>query len=259
MQFPIPPRMTSLPNLVDTYVNVCGTNNPFAGAPGMDPAAYGVDSGTLHQFMIALHGDLPVMDSYTKLAAQINYTLAANAEKYSAIYAARTRLSTITPGTDFAYTDTAAHTGTVTDGKAGTETNTRNGSIADSGTDTTSSDSANPPTATDSVKTYDAGTFKEINKSVQTGATSLTHGKTTTYTELADVTSFDNRQDTRTYADTITHTINGYKNDPSKLLAAYADFARNNNVFMEIINDVVKAISCIVYIPIDTINYETEE
>lgn len=258
MQFPIPPIMTSLPKLVDTYINVCGSHNPFAGAPGMDPAAYGIDPGALHQFMIALHGDLPVMDNYNKLAAQINYTLAANAEKYAAIYAARTKLSALVPGSDYAFTDTASHTGTITDGKAGTETNTRNGAIADSGTDTTSSDSANPPTATDSVKTYDAGTFKEVNKSVQTGATSLTHGKTTTYTNLADVTSFDNRLDTRTYADTITHTVNGYKNDPSKLLSAYADFARNNNVFMEIINDVLRAISCIVYIPMSHDN-EMEE
>lgn len=255
MQFPIPPRMTSLPSLVERYRKVTADRNPFNT---VDVTPYGVTADDLNGYMLLFHADLPVMDDYIKLSGQVGMTIKSNAAKYAAMAAAAAQIAALDPTVEMDYTDTAVHTGTITDGKDGTETKTRTGNVADSGTDTTENDPAKPPTATDSTKTYDAATFKEINKTVQTGATTLTHGKTTTYNSVADATTFNDRVDTRTFNDTVTRTITGYKKSPAELAKFYVDFVRQNNVFMEIINDVVKAISCVVYIPIETIN-ETEE
>lgn len=256
MQFPVPPIMTSLPKLVETYGYVTADRNPFLIE---DVTAYGVTAADLNGYMLLFYNDLPVMNNYVKLSGQVAITIKANAAKYAAMAAAATGIAAVDPTSEMNYTDTTVHTGTITDGMDGTETKTRSGNVADSGTDTTASDAQNPPTATDSTKTYDAAAFKEINKTVQTGATSLTHGKTTTYNNVADTTSFNDREDTRTFDDTVTRTITGHKKAPSELAAFYTDFVRQNNVFMEIINDVVKAISCIVYVPVESLNYETEE
>lgn len=256
MQFPIPPRMTNLPNLVERYRKVTADRNPFNT---VDVTPYGVTADDLNGYMLLFHADLPVMDDYLKLSGQVGMTIKSNAAKYAAMAAAAAQIAALDPTAEMNYRDTTVHTGTITDGKEGTETKTRTGNVADSGKDTTASDTTNPPTATDSTKTYDAATFKEINKSVQTGATTLTHGKTTTYNSVADATTFNDRKDTRTFNDTVTRTITGYKKSPAELATFYVDFVRQNNVFMEIINDVVKAISCVVYIPIETLNNETEE
>lgn len=252
MQTPkqIPPTMTHLPKLVDTYAAVCGDNNPFAAASGMDPAAYGFSAADIQAFMIALHGMTPVMDDYAKLSAQINCTMTAYATKYAAMYAAETAAAVMTPGMDVDYTDTTTHTGTVRDGKAGTETKTRTGSVSDSGSDSTTTGN----TVTDSVKTYDSNTYKETQKTVSSGTGSLTHGKTTTYNSIADTTGFADRVDTKTLNTVDARTVSGYRSNPVKLLSDYDDFVRNNNVFMEVVNDVLRAISCKIYIP-----YVTEE
>lgn len=246
--------MQNLPRLVDTYDAVTGTNNPFAGITGIE--TWGYTAVQFNDYMHLLHGMTPVMNDYQKLHLQISATIAANVPKYNALYRAQTAAANLTPTQEMNYTDTNAHTGTVTDGKAGTETKTRTGNVADSGTDST----ANGGTVTDSTKTYDNAAFMELNKSVSSGTGSITHGKTTTYNSVADELKFSNdRLDTKTYGNTDTRTVTGYRTNPVKLLQEYTEFARTNNVFMAIINDVIQAISCIIYIPVMPENYETEE
>lgn len=246
--------MQNLPRLVDTYDAVTGTNNPFSGITGIE--TWGYTAVQFNDYMHLLHGMTPVMNDYQKLQLQISATIAANVPKYNALYRAQTAAAELTPTQEMNYTDTNAHTGTITDGKAGTETKTRTGNVADSGTDST----ANGGTVTDSTKTYDNGTFQELNKSVSSGTGSITHGKTTTYNNVADALSFSaDRLDTKTYGNTDTRTVTGYRTNPVKLLREYTEFVKYNNVFMTIINDVIQAISCIIYIPVMPENYETEE
>lgn len=237
--------MQTLPRLVDTYDAVTGTNNPFAGITGIE--TWGYTAVQFNDYMHLLHGMTPVMNDYQKLQLQISATIAANVPKYNALYKAQTAAANLTPTQEMNYTDVNAHTGTVTDGKAGSETKTRTGNVADSGTDST----ANSGTVTDSTKTYDNATFMELNKSVSGGTGSITHGKTTTYNSVADELKFSNdRLDTKTYGNTDTRTVTGYRTNPVTLLREYAEFAKYNNVFMAIINDVIQAISCIIYIPV---------
>lgn len=246
--------MQNLPRLVNTYDDVTGNNNPFAGITGIE--TWGYTAVQFNDYMHLLHGMTPVMNDYLKLQLQIAATIAANAPKYNALYRAQTAAADLTPTQEINYTDVNAHTGTVTDGKAGSETKTRTGNVADSGTDST----ANGGTVTDSTKTYDNDTFKELNKSVSSVTGSVTHGKTTTYNSVADeLTYSDDRLDTKTYGNTDTRTVTGYRTNPMKLLEQYTEFARTNNVFMAIINDVIQAISCIIYIPVMPENTETEE
>lgn len=244
---------TNLPKLVDTYKNVCGLQNPWTGAPNV--AAYGADAATYHSYMLALHETLPVMDDFTKLRLQIVATMTENAAKYAAMYKAeQSAAAIVNPLTEYDYTETTTHTGTDTDTISGTETKTRTGSIADSGTDST----ANGGTATDSTKTYDSDTYKEIAKTVTSATGSVTHGKTTTYNQVTDTTGFADRENEREYNTTTTKTVTGHKMTPGKLLSEYTEFVRRNNVFHEIINDVLRAISCIVYIPVVPENNEEE-
>lgn len=246
--------MQNLPRLVDTYDAVTGTNNPFNGITGI--STWGYTAVQFNDYMHLLHGMLPVMNDYQKLQLQIAATIAANVPKYNALYAAQNAVAELNPTHEMEYTDELKHTGTITDGKEGTETKTRTGNVADSGTDSTHND----VTVTDSTKTYDNATFMELNKSVTDDDGSITHGKKTTYNDVADELKFsDDRKDTRTFLNTDTRKVYGYKNDPVKLLQEYTEFARTNNVFMAIINDVIQAISCIIYIPVMPENLETEE
>ena len=245
----IPPRMQNLPRIVDSYARVVGNNNPFTDA---GVSAYGYTAEQLNNFMLVLHGMTPVMNDYAKLHMQIVLTCTENTPKYAAMYAARIRAADTDPDTEFDWTETTTHTGTVTDGKTGSETHTKTGSVADSGTDTTT----NNNTVTDSTVTYDNGTFRETGKSVSGGGGSLTHGKTTTYNQVSDALTFANRENEREYNDTVTKTVTGYKNSPTKIMQEYTDFVRRNNVFMEIINDVLQAISCKIYIPVVPENEE---
>ena len=236
--------MPNLLRLVDTYDAVTGNRNPFADITGI--STWGYTAVQFNDYMHLLHGMTPVMNDYDKLHLQISATIAANVPKYNAMYKAQTAAADLNPTHEMEYTDELKHTGTITDGKAGTETKTRTGNIADSGTDSTE----NGGTVTDSTKTYDNATFMELNKSVSSGTGSITHGKTTTYNSVADALAFNNRLDTKTFNNTDTRTVYGYRNDPVKLLQEYTEFVRNNNVFMTIITDVIQAISCIIYIPV---------
>lgn len=227
-------------------------DNPWENAPGVN--SYGADAGAYHAFLRALHGLTPVMDDFGRVQVQIYMTMLENQPKYTAMYRAQLLAADLTPTTEFDYTDTSVHTGSYSDTKAGTETNTRTGNVADSGNDTT----VDTTSVTDSANTYDNATMRDIAKSQRSGGVTLTHGKTTTYNNVADAKTFTGRSDTREFNDdTITRTVQGHKTSPAQMLDQYTKFVKNNLVFMEIINDVISAISCIVYIPV--VPEETEE
>lgn len=203
--------------------------NPFTGAPGV--GEYGNTAETYHAYMLAFYDELPVTADPIKLQSEIFLTFTANRNKYIAM---RKYEQTVTdvlfnPLNEMDYEDKTIRTGG--------ETNTRTGSVADSGTDTTT----NNATTTDSSVTYDNDTLRDVAQSSTTGGGSITHGKTTTYNSLSDVKTYN--------SDTATRTVKGHKTSPQKLLSEYTEFSRDNVLFKEIISDVVKAISCIVYVP----------
>lgn len=245
----IPPRMTNLPNLVDTYDNVVMNRNPFGDFTG-----YGYTADQYNDYMHLFHGMLPVMNDYLKLSLQIQIVLAENAPKYAAMYRAQVEMGTLVALSEMHYTDSNVRTGTDTLTKSGTESNTRTGSVQDGGTDQTT----NRATVTDKTVTYDNGTLRDTAQSQTSGSGSITHGKTTTYNRLADTQTFDERRDTQGYNSTFTRTVDGYKSSPADIMRKYTDFARYNNVFIAVINDVLQAISCIVYIPVMPENIEEE-
>ena len=238
------PLMENLPKLVDTYNNVCGVENPFANVSGID--SYGASANQYHTYMQCFYDTLPVMNNFYRLKLQIISTFYENAPKYTAMYAAQQAAASISPIAEMSYTDTNARTGHDDLTKTGTETNTRTGSIADGGTDSTTDTSA----VTDSTVTYDNATLRDTSKSTHSGGVSVTHGKTMTYNNVADAHTFAERKDETAYASTFTRTVTGYKTSPAQIMQQYTDFVKENSVFAEIIRDVVKAISCIVYIPV---------
>lgn len=247
----IRPIMTNLPKLVDTYDAVTGSVNPFTNISGVDQ--YGADAMAYNDYMHLFYGEIPVMNDRTRLTLQIAMVFAENGAKYAAMYAAQTAAAVLDPKTEMHYTDTNARTGNDHLNKTGTETNTRTGNVADSGTDSTTDTS----TITDSTVTYDNSTLRDTAKSTHGGGVSVTHGKTTTYNSVADARTFTGRTDETVYNSTFTRTISGYKTAPAKIMEQYTEFVKNNNVFAEIIRDVVKSISCVVYIPV--IPAENEE
>lgn len=240
----IRPLMNNLPKLVDTYKNVCAGNNPFSYA--IDD--YGYTATQYHDYMLCFNGDLPVMNDLSKLEKQIQLVFIENAYKYQMMYSALEYAATQqTPFTaQMHYTETMSRSGHDDLTKTGSETSTRTGNVADSGTDRTS----NGASVTDSTKTYDSAAFKDLNKSQTTSNGSVTHGKTTTYNNVADAHTFNGRKDETMYNSTFTKTVSGYKQTPADIMTAYMDFVKKNNLFAEIMRDVVQAISCIVYIPI---------
>lgn len=241
----IRPTMNQLPKLVDTYENVCGNTNPW-GVPGAEH--YGIQIELFHSFMLAFHANLPVMNDLPKLEVQISRVFHANDYKYSELYKLVEYVDDLAVSaqvSEFDYTDETERTGHDDLTKSGTETKTRTGSVADSGTDSTT----NGGTVTDSTTTYESATLKTTAQSTTSGTGSITHGKTTTYNSVADATAYAARKDETAYNSTFTRTVSGHKTAPVEIMEKYAEFVRNNNLFMEIINDVIAAISCIVYIP----------
>lgn len=248
----IRPIMTHLPKPVDTYNAVCGEHNPFdyQGAE-----YYGYSAVILHTFMQSFYGNLPVMNDYAKLSVQVAYTMTANAHKYAAMYKMLSyvdaqEISTIIR--EMSYTESTDRTGHDDVTKTGTETKTRTGSVSDSGTDSTT----NGGTVTDSTTTYESGTLKTVAQSSTSGTGSITHGKTSTYNSVADATTYAGRKDETAYNSTFEKTVYGYKHSPVEQMEMYMKFVNAHNVFMEIINDVVKAISCIIYVPVYPENEE---
>lgn len=241
----IRPTMSQLPKLVDTYENVCGNTNPW-GVPGAEH--YGIQIELFHSFMLAFHANLPVMNDLPKLEVQISRVFHANDYKYSELYKLVEYVDDMAVSaqvSEFDYTDETERTGHDDLTKSGTESKKRTGNVEESGTDYSYSNSD----VTDKVNTYESATFKDTAKSHADGNNSLTHGKKTTYNDVEDATSFTARKDETAYNSTFTRTVSGHKTAPVEIMEKYAEFVRNNNLFMEIINDVVKAISCIVYIP----------
>lgn len=236
---------TPLTPITATYKDVCGSNNPWTGAPNVN--AYGADAATYNSYMLALYDTLPVMNDYNKLRLQIVVTLTANAPKYAAMYRAQTAAAVITDITsNYNYTVIDVREGADTDHIGGTEIRDKSGSITDSGTG--GADYSGD--ATDSKNTYDNATLRAISKTETSNETTTTHQNTTTYNHLTDTKSFNQRQNEHEYGSTFTKTVSGYnRTTPAEMLKQYADFAANNNVFLEIIRDVVKDISCIIYIP----------
>lgn len=249
----IQPIMQELPKLVDTYINVCGSNNPFSTVTTIEQ--YGWNANTYHAYMRAFYENLPVMNDYDKLVLQIRVVFAENGAKYTAMYAAQTAAAALDPKSEMYYTDANARTGHDDLTRTGTETNTRTGNVADSGTDSTTDTSS----ITDSTVTYDNATLRDTAKSTHAGGVSITHGKTTTYNSVADTHTFTGRKDETAYNSTFTRTISGYKSSPTKLMEQYTEFVKQNNVFAEIIHDVVKSISCVVYIPCEIMQENHEE
>lgn len=247
------PLMQNLPKMVDTYDHVCGVENPWSGITGIE--SYGANEHQYHTFMQVFHGDLPVMNSFFRLKLQIIATFYENSDKYAAMYRAQTAAAALSPTQEINYTDSNARTGHDDLTKTGTETNTRTGSILNGGTDSTTSNSS----MTDSTTTYDNATMRDTAQTSQYSGVSVKHGKTMTYNRLADATSFESRKDETTYNSTFTRTIQGHKTSPAQIMQQYTDFVKENNVFAEIIRDVVKAISCIVYIPYTPVEPEEEE
>lgn len=243
MMMQIRPLMNNLPKLVDTYKNVCGNLNPFPG-----DIAYDYTSADFHNYMLCFHSELPVMNDLQKLQQQIQLVFLENGYKYAMMYKSlQYGQSQENPFTaQMHYTETTTRTGHDDLTKTGSETSTRTGNVADSGTDST----ANGGTVTDSTKTYDSGTLHDVNQSTTSATGSITHGKTTTYNNVADAKTYTGRKDETAYNSTFTKTVSGYKTTPAEMMADYMDFVRQNNLFAEIMRDVVQAISCIVYIPI---------
>ena len=247
----IRPMMQNLPKLVDTYKNVCGQSNPFS-VPG---GSWYFDPGVLHNYMLVFHGDLPVMNDYARLTQQIALVLTENVYKYAAMDKALEYVNSLENLTsEFSYTETTTRTGHDDLTKTGTETNTRTGNVADGGTDSTTDTS----TITDSTVTYDNGTLRDTAKSTHGGGVSVTHGKTTTYNNVADAKTYAARKDETAYNSTFTKSVSGHKMAPAEIMEQYMEFVRNNNLFTTIIADVVKAISCVVYIPVIPENVEEE-
>lgn len=245
------PLMQNLPRMTDTYSHVCGVENPWANITGIED--YGANANQYHTYMQCFYDDLPVMNNFYRLKLQIISTFYENAPKYTAMYAAQQSAAGIAPTSEMSYTDTMARTGHDDLTKTGTETDTRTGSISDGGTDSTTDTS----TITDSTVTYDNATLRDTAKSTHGGGVSVTHGKTTTYNNVADARTYAARKDETQYSSTFTRTITGHKTSPAEIMQQYTDFVKQNSVFAEIIRDVVKAISCIVYIPV--VPEQTEE
>lgn len=234
---------------ISTYRDVCtnaGTGfNPWVSLYEILPG-YGISTETAHKYMMMFHGDTPIKSDFVRLPQEIYYAVIAQTPKYDAMYKSGQTIAAegFNPTRQFDYTDTTVHTGADTDAHTGTTTGVKTGSVADSGTDST----ATGNTVTDSATTYNDSTEHETGKTVSSGTGSITHGKTTTYNNLSDTTTHGDTM-THTKGTTDTRTVQGYKDSPVLLLEKYTEFAKNNNVFMEIINDVVSAISCILYIP----------
>ena len=233
----------SLPKLVDTYKNVCGDNNPFSAVPNM--GSWGATSLQYQTFMLVFHDTMPVMNDYTRLAAQIQCTILENESKYNAMYAAQLAAAALDPTAEFDYTEETSRTGHDDLTKSGSQANTRTGNVSNSGTDSTTDTSS----ITDSTTTYDNGTLRDTAKTQHGGGPSVTYGKVTTYNSVADTTTFTNRKDETAYNSTFTKSVTGHKTGPAEIMKQYTDFVRENNVFAEIISDIVRALSCIVYIP----------
>ena len=245
------PLMQNLPRMTSTYSRVCGVENPWSNITGIE--SYGANANQYHTYMQCFYDELPVMDNFYRLKLQIIATFYENAPKYTAMYAAQLAAANVSPTSEMNYTDAMVRTGHDDLTKTGTETNTRTGNVADSGTDSTTDTS----TITDATVTYDNATLRDTAKSTHGGGVSLTHGKTTTYNSVADAHTYDARKDETAYSSTFTRTITGHKSSPAEIMKQYTDFVKENSVFAEIIRDVVKAISCIVYIPV--VPEETEE
>lgn len=243
--------MQNLPKLVNTYASVCGDHNPFTNAPGV--AAYGNDAATYHNFMLSFYGDLPVMNDYNKLEQQICLLFAENAALWANMLVARQSIAA-NPLQEMNYTETTSRTGHDDLTKTGTETSTRTGNVADGGTDSTTDTSY----ITDSTVTYDNGTLRDTAKSTHGGGVSITHGKTTTYNNVADSRTFNARKDETFYSSTFTKSVSGYKTSPIEMMQKYTEFLRENNLFSAIISEIVRGISCIVYIPVTPENQEEE-
>ena len=241
----IRPTVNQLPKLVDTYENVFGNTNPW-GVPGAEH--YGIQIELFHSFMLVFHANLPVMNDLPKLEVQISRVFHANDYKYSELYKLVEYVDDMAVAaqvSEFDYTDEMERTGHDDLNKSGTESKKRTGNVSNSGTDS----GTNKSDVTDKVTTYESATFKDTAKSHVEGYNSLTHGKRTSYNDVTDTTSFTARKDETAYNSTFTRTVSGRKTASVEIMEKYMEFVRNNNLFMEIINDVIAAISCIVYIP----------
>lgn len=237
---------------VQTYKDVCADFNPFSGITTVD--RFGGNAELYHNYMLSYFGGTPVKPDTAELNRQIALVFALNDAKYSMLYRAQligTEL-TFDPRMEFSYSDTTTKSGTESTAHTGTIGDVKTGSVSDSGTDTTS----NSNTVTDSATTYDSTAEHETGSSSASGSGSVTHGLTTTYNSVTNTRTHGNT-DTVTHNTTNARSVIGYKQSPIKSLENYMDMAHRNFVFEEIINDVVRAISHIIYIP--EIPEESEE
>lgn len=121
--------------------------------------------------------------------------------------------------------------------KSGTETDTQNGQISDSGNNDRTADL----TETDSVSAYNSSTFENRSKTTTSGTDKYAIGNTRTFTNLANVKSFANRQDSETGTDTITEK--GHRSDLAKLIESAIALSVHN--IYELIIEEFKARFCL--------------
>ena len=229
---------------VKTYKDVCADFNPFSGVTTV--TNFGGNAELYHNYMLSYFGGTPVKPDTAELNRQIALVFALNDAKYTMLYRAQTIASDplYDPRKEFDYSDTTVKSGQESTAHTGTIGDVKTGSVSDSGTDTTSSSN----TVTDSATTYDSTTEYETGTSSSSGSGSVTHGLTTTYNSVTNTRTHGNT-DTTTHGTTNARTVVGFKQSPIKSLENYMDFANRNFVFEEIINDVLRAISHIIYIP----------
>lgn len=229
---------------VKTYRDVCADFNPFSGITTVD--RFGGSAELYHNYMLSYFGGTPVKPDTAELNRQIALVFALNDAKYSMLYRAQLIGADLSfdPRVEFNYSDTTTKTGQDSTAHTGTISDVKTGSVSDSGTDITSSSN----TVTDRATTYDSTTENETGQSSSSGSGSVTHGLTTTYNGVTNTRTLGNT-DTTTHGTTNDRTVIGFKQSPIKSLENYMEFAHRNFVFEEIINDVLRAISHIIYIP----------
>lgn len=235
--------------LVDRFRTVCATTNPFAG---ISVGNYGFSAEDFYSYFMTILPHTPVVNSAVTVTQQIRDVMRANRDLYNRINDALKAMDTTSPIDDADYSDVATKTGNDTLTKSGTTTNTNtrsgNDSNVSSGTDSTNYGRD----TTHSENTYDNATLQNIAKDANSGTDSVNYGKTDTLnysSTFENVESFDNRTDTTEYDNTTSRTISGRTGNPSENAQKRIDVASRNRLFLMMVDDFLKAISCVIMPP----------
>lgn len=255
-----------IPNIkpmVDRFRTVCAETNPFIGAISDD---YGFTADDFYNYFMTILPHTPVVNSPVAVTQQIREVMRANNDLYKRIYDALQSMDTTKPIDDSDYSDVAIKTGNDTFTKSGTTTNTNtrsgNDSNVSSGTDSTNYGRD----TTHSENTYDNTTLQNIAKDENGGTDSVNYGKTDTLnygSTFENVEKFSNRADTTEYNTTTSRTISGRTGNPSENAQKRIDVSRRNRLFLMMIDDFLKAISCVIlppaslYVDLDNMDFNS--